>query len=122
MDITHRKVSNAWILFGLISAALISLCSGRESLCIAGFLASLPLLLLYALRVLGGADVKLLMVAGCFLGAAPLQRIGVLALFFALFLGVFLMITGGVEKRGRLHKIPAAPAIFLGVMCYRLYF
>ena len=97
-DLRVRKIPNSLILLGLaLGFGLSMLPTGPGVLAAAGgfglgFAAFLPL---YALRVLGAGDVKLMAVAGSFLGVAGtfgamlmgLLAGGVLAVGYGLFLG-----------------------------------
>lgn len=71
-DFRKSKISNWWVLFGIIVGFLFFLAEGEKEVLINGIAGmSIPfvlLFLLYLLRVLGAGDVKLFMVAGLFLG------------------------------------------------------
>ena len=122
MDITFMRVGNLWIVFGLLSGFLFNLMYGNLFLFFSGFFCALPLLMLYRAGVMGAGDIKLFMVTGCFTGGIALYRIFVLSLSFMGGLIVFLFCGKALGRRGRNHIMPAAAGIFLGVVCYRIYF
>ena len=133
MDLCWRRVSNYWILYGLVSGFFFSFVDaglfggggfglGMGSPGIAGSLQglifSLPFMVLYAFRLLGAGDVKLLMVVGSFLGGRALYRCLPLMVIAAGFSALIFLKEKNKEMRNGFHLMPMAPSICLGLVMY----
>jgi len=133
MDLLFYKVFNYLFLLGLISGFLFLILdfSEAQSYLFGGLIPFLIGFPLYILKVVGAADVKMLMVIGLFLGYDYILDILIYSLIFAGILGVLKLLIGlkgeniarrfksdlealleakkisDVEKRMRIHMILA---------------
>lgn len=133
MDFMWRKVKNEWIIYGLISAIVVSyIDSGLFGdgglqlgmnypgliLSLLGVVIPTPLLILFYLRFLGAGDIKLLMVIGCFIGAKLLIKLIPIMLISAGFLAVFLLLINYKTFLKQTHRMPMAPVMFISVLIF----
>jgi len=121
-DLKTRRIPNSLAAAGLLAGLAGHLTfSGLPGLLwsLAGVVAALPLLLLYAVRAFGAGDVKLLMAVGALMGPGFLLW----TLLGSLFAGG-LMALVSVLRRGRFSlpthanaaRLPFAPAIAAGAV------
>lgn len=129
-DLYKRRVSNLWIFSVWVFGILILLVWGNLPLIFLSLVTSMSLLvfgmILWWMRIIGGADAKLFSWVGLFLGYPD----GFIALGF-------IMVTGGVlallyltrpalydfqmkSKTVSYQVMPYVPAIFLGALLYLL--
>lgn len=105
-DFRKSKISNWWVLFGIIVGFLFLLAEGEEKTLLNGIVGmGIPFVFLflpYLLRVLGAGDVKLFMVAGLFLGQE-----GIIKAFVSAFL------TGGIYAGYKLIRTKGFKSRFL---------
>ena len=98
-DVVTRRIPNALVLVGLLSALVLRSVVGPSPL-LAGFLgAGLALALtfpLFALRAMGGGDVKLLVAVGAFMGPAGFLPAFVASAIAGGVLGVVMAVRRGV--------------------------
>lgn len=118
MDIRSRKISNELIVYGLIFSMVLCVLMNKDlwqSVC--GFFLPLPLMFLYRLKKIGAADIKLLSVAGLYLGIDKMLDCLRWIMIFAIFLAG-ISIAKAIRKKQSLHSIEAFPlavAIALGI-------
>lgn len=130
MDLLWRKIKNQWILYGIVMGLCFSYldCGIWGSggcrldigfpgliLSLTGFLIPVPLLVIYRLKLIGAGDIKLLMVTGIFLGAKALLKCIPLIIFSGGFVGILILIINKKTILKKLHKMPFAPAVLIGV-------
>ena len=125
-DIAARRIPNGLAAAGLLAGlAWQGGHGGGPGLLysLAGIAIALPGLVLYAARVLGAGDVKLLMAVGALMGpafllwtlAGSLGAGGLLALAWTLRRGTLLPARGlKLVTASKAHRMPFAPAIALG--------
>lgn len=118
MDIRLRKISNKLIAFGLILSIILCVLLNKDLLqSVCGLFLPLPLMFLYRLRKIGAADIKLLSVAGLYLGIDKMLDCLQWIMIFAIFLAV-VSIAKAIWKKQFPHSIEAFPlavAIALGI-------
>ncbi len=121
-DLRTRRIPNALaaagMLAGLAGQARLGGLPGLEQ-SLLGIAAALPLLGLYAARVFGAGDVKLLAAVGALAGPlflawtllAALPAAGLLALIFVIRRGRF-----SLPPRAQAARLPFAPAVAAGAL------
>ena len=134
MDVKWRRVKNWWILCGIIAGFFLTILSeilsslqlqiipiGAPGLFCSflGFILPLPLLILYALGHLGAGDIKLLMVAGIFLGDESLRRCLIPTILAAGVMAAAYILISFIKRKNiyliMKSRLPLAGALLLGV-------
>ena len=119
MDIRLRKISNRLILSGLIISTLLCILMNKDFLqSLLGFILPLPLMLLYRLKKIGAADIKLLSVAGLSIGFDNMCSCLPWIMLFALFLGAYSIAKASIKHQfpDNIEAFPLAVAIALGII------
>jgi len=120
-DIQARRIPNGLCAAG-IAAGLAGHFwhgGGPGLWSLAGIAATLPLLLLYAVKAFGAGDIKLLMAVGALMGPVFLLWALGGAIFAGTGLAFIWLIVHGVRSRSALprkSRMPFAPAIALGAV------
>jgi leader peptidase (prepilin peptidase)/N-methyltransferase len=121
IDIKYYIIPNGLIMFLLILGIIYSIITKQLLYGFWGFIiGSIPLILLYVIanNKIGGGDIKLLAVAGWFIGWKNV----LLSLFIASFIGsIISIILILIKLHSRKDKIPFAPYLSLGIIIAFFY-
>lgn len=126
-DLSQRRIPNKLIVIGLLSGLVLQTQIGGLAglgLSLLGALCGLGLLIVpFAIRVMGGGDVKLTMVCGVFLGWLGVIEITLLASVFHGVLALGIVLTNrGLLAIGRnilpSDKLPYALAVAIATALY----
>lgn len=119
MDLLFRRVKNWWIIVGYILSIVLNLYYHNNLIySLYGFFLPTPLLIFYRHRMIGAGDIKLLSVAGCYLGFSYMIKCLLPILFFSVILSVIEIIrsipnlTKGIFS---FRKFPLTISIMLGI-------
>lgn len=122
-DIKNRKVSNLWILAGLIMGPLIYIITGRDFwefiynligaiiITVIMILAAVVCENIFQKQVMGGADIKLIFMCGLYLALDRLLYVIFIALMGVVFAGLIMKL----KKRNHV-RFPFVPFLFISVI------
>ena len=128
-DLRHRRIPNSLVAVGLVAGAVVRLqADGTHGLMggLAGALVALGLYLIpFAMRKVGGGDVKLAMACGMFLGAASTLWLVLYATALNGLLAITMLIGrrlifGGGPPPERWTQVPKAVAFAAAVLIITL--
>lgn len=118
IDIRKKQVPVKVVMLLALPAAVYAVLTGFAG-AVLGALAGFALtFVMFMLGALGGGDVKLFTLLGCFLGAQAAARSLVIALFACAIVGAVIILTTLVRKSEKdIRKIqtPFVPFMFLGI-------
>jgi prepilin peptidase CpaA len=127
-DLQTRRIPNGLCAAGIAAGLAVHFWHGvwPGLWSLAGIAATLPLLLLYAVRAFGAGDIKLLMAVGALMGPVFLLWALGGAIFAGAGLALVWVIGKGILLRSSLpqkSRMPFAPAIVLGAVfaCVHLH-
>lgn len=126
IDVKTNKIPNRMIVYGITSGILCRIVRDGTFgliLSVSGiFVPSVFFLFLYGCKMIGAGDVKLMSVAGSFLGAFDCIKclIPILVFTGGFSLVCYLLILFRERQNAfhKFHKIPMAVPIFLGIFWY----
>lgn len=118
IDIRKREVPVKAVMILALPALAYALITGFGSAVLGALTGFLLTFIMFMLGALGGGDVKLYTLLGCFLGAQAAARSLVIALFTCAVVGAVMILITLVRRSGkdiRTMQTPFVPFMFLGI-------
>lgn len=118
IDIRKREVPVKAVMIPALPALAYALITGFGSAVLGALTGFLLTFIMFMLGALGGGDVKLYTLLGCFLGAQAAARSLVIALFACAVVGAVMILITLVRRSGkdiRTMQTPFVPFMFLGI-------
>ncbi|MBQ8120674.1 MAG: prepilin peptidase [Ruminococcus sp.] len=118
IDIRKREVPVKAVMILALPALAYALITGFGSAVLGALTGFLLTFIMFMLGALGGGDVKLYTLLGCFLGAQAAARSLVIALFACAVVGAVMILITLVRRSGkdiRTMQTPFVPFMFLGI-------
>lgn len=119
LDLRDYRVNNCIIVFGWVWSLILAILSGGieeimswSASCILPVLILLPL---FILRGLGGADVKLFSVIGCFWGMDKT----LIVMMYSFFIGAVLALVKMIYKKNLINRLQYLANYFIGLLIYQ---
>lgn len=118
IDIWEREIPAKAVMLLALPAAVYAVITGFWGAAAGALTGFLLTFVMFMLGALGGGDVKLYTLLGCFLGAQAAARSLVIALFACAIVGVVMILITLARKSGKdIHKMqtPFVPFMLLGI-------
>lgn len=118
IDIRKREIPVKAVMILALPALAYALITGFGSAVLGALTGFLLTFIMFMLGALGGGDVKLYTLLGCFLGAQAAARSLVIALFACAVVGAVMILITLVRRSGkdiRTMQTPFVPFMFLGI-------
>lgn len=118
VDIQKRQIPQKAVMLLALPAAVYAVLTGFAGAVLGALAGFVLTFVMFMLGALGGGDVKLYTLLGCFLGAQAAARSLVIALFACAIVGVVMILITLARKSGKdIHKMqtPFVPFMLLGI-------